>query len=82
MPSPTDRPKDPYLSWWIWLVYAVLVAAGIPWYWPKEDTRLLLGLPAWTAVAIVVSVLISAFTAWLLRRPWPDEDEQDEDAPA
>jgi len=45
----------------------------VPWYWSEGDTELLLGVPRWAAVAVGVSVCVSAFTAWLLRNPWPDE---------
>ncbi len=71
---PLKRHHDgSYLSWPIWLTYLLLFALGVPWYWPAGDTTLWLGMPAWVVVAIGVSAVISLFTAWLLRRPWPGE---------
>ena len=64
-----------YLSWRIWLIYALLFAIAIPWYWPPEDATRWFGMPVWVVVAVVTSAVISGFTAWLLRRPWPDRPE-------
>lgn len=69
-------PKQAKSAGWITLIYGILLAAGIPWYWPVGHTQRLLGVPAWVAVAIVVSMLTSIFTAWLLlAHPWPGEHE-------
>ena len=67
-----------YLSWRTWAVYAVLFGVAIPWYWPAEDARMLLGLPLWVVVSVAGSCGISCFTAWLWLAHWPvDEDEED-----
>jgi hypothetical protein len=67
-----------YLSWRIWAVYAVLFGIAIPWYWPAEDARVLLGFPLWVVVSIAGSFGISCFTAWLFVTRWPaDEDGED-----
>ena len=63
-----------YLSWPIWLAYLMILAVGIPWYWPKDDTTLWFGMPAWVVVAIAASVSLSGYTAWLLGFSWPDEE--------
>ena len=54
----------------------IFLSIGIPWYWPLDETLLFLGFPIWVAVAIGVSILASAYTAYLLSRPW-SVDEQD-----
>jgi len=46
--------------------YLILLAAGIPWYWPEGNTARLFGLPAWVTIAIIVSVLASVLTAFIL----------------
>ena len=74
---PHSRNGDLYLVWPIWLTYGFLLAIGIPWYWPRDSQALFLGVPAWVAVSVGASVLISAFTAWLLRRPWPGETDRE-----
>jgi len=53
-------------------VYCLLLAIGIPWYWPEDDTRIVLGLPAWVLVAMLVGLIASVYTAWCVRR----EDQQ------
>ena len=70
MPSDNNKPAA---RRWPAMVYCLLVAIGIPWYWPRHDTTLIFGVPAWVAVAIGVSVIGSVFTAWLLRAPWEQE---------
>lgn len=64
---------------WPALVYVVLLAIGIPWYWPADDDRIVLGMPGWVIVAIVASACASAFTAWLLAKPWPAESRPEND---
>lgn len=61
------------LGSWVW--YLLIVAVGIPWYWPRDDDTVWLGAPAWAVVAVLASASASALTAWRLRRPWPGEDE-------
>ena len=66
-------------QYWILAVYFLLVVIGIPWYWPDDVSRLVLGLPVWFFVAILVSVCASVFTAFLLLRyPWKIEEETEE----
>ncbi len=67
--------KGPYLSLKVWGVYAVLLVAAVPWYWPADDETRWGGVPAWVVVALLGSVAVSLYTAWLLRRPWPSEEE-------
>ena len=58
-------------------VYAVLIAIGIPWYWPADHTGILFGFPTWVIVAISCSLAASVFTAWLLSTPWAEEQDPD-----
>jgi len=63
---------------YIALAYAALLAAGIPWYWPRGDRTLVLGVPAWVAAAVLAGAAAAALTIWYLREPWPGEDEEDD----
>ena len=64
---------------WVFVVYFIFLIAGIPWYWPDESSLILFGLPAWVFIAILVSLLTSIFTAFLLLKyPWETEIELDE----
>jgi hypothetical protein len=59
--------------WWPIIVFLVLLVAAVPWYWPDSDHSIIFGVPAWVALAVLVSLFASIFTAWLLFRPWPGE---------
>jgi hypothetical protein len=63
-----------YLSWWVWLVYALLLAAALPWYWQAGDDRLWWGMPAWAAAAVAASAVASLLTAVLMWCFWPADD--------
>ena len=64
---------------WIGVVYFILLVLGIPWYWPEDINLVVLGLPIWVFVAILISLLTSIFTAFLLLRySWELEPESDE----
>ena len=66
-------------SVWIIFVYLFLLTVAIPWYWPEGINPIILGFPAWVLIAIVVSIITSIFTAFiLLRYPWSESIELDE----
>ena len=65
---------------WPAFVYLVLIALGVPWYWPQFNHSIVLGVPGWVMVAIVVSFVASVFTAWLLWQPWPGESVDSRDS--
>jgi|TARA_B100000953_G_scaffold276677_1_gene250982 hypothetical protein len=67
--------KGPHLSLKVWGGYAVLLLVAVPWYWPADDKTRWAGVPAWVVVSLAGSVVVSLYTAWLLRRPWPSEEE-------
>lgn len=61
----------------ILVVYLLLFAVAVPWYWqflPIADDRFLLGMPVWACGAVAGSLLISLFSCWTLLRRWPCED--------
>ena len=59
--------------------FLILLLAGIPWYWPADDRTLVLGIPAWVAVAIAAGAVTAALTIACLLAPWPQEDEGEDD---
>ena len=77
MTSDSLKPPGP----WIWAVYAMLFAVAVPWYWPKDDTTVWLGMPAWVTVAILTSLVISIFTSWVWSRTSFGDEEEPEDVP-
>ncbi len=64
---------------WIWLVYLLLFALSVPWYLPaNEAPALWLGLPYWVVLSVLAVFAIACFTAWVIQRHWPlDDDEAD-----
>lgn len=65
--------RDSRTKTWPLVIFLVLLAAAIPWYWPDSNHTIIFGVPAWVALAIFVSVFGSIFTACLLLKPWPGE---------
>ncbi len=66
------------------LIYGLLLLLGVPWYWGfvgQDPPRLWWGAPAWFVVAVLASAATSSVTAFLLRRPWPEELEPSEPLP-
>jgi uncharacterized BrkB/YihY/UPF0761 family membrane protein len=64
---------------WVFAVYLLLLIIAIPWYWPKDSQLIIAGLPAWVFVAILISIVTSIFTAYLLLRyPWSMDTDADE----
>lgn len=82
MHSPGDHDDTRRPGWLLPAAYLILLAVGVPWYWPEGDTTLWFGLPAWIVTALAASLAVSVLTAIVLRRPWPDEVESsDEEEP-
>lgn len=77
----TGDERAPLRRPWIWLVYGALLAISIPWYRePGSVPRIWLGIPDWALVSLLATLAVAGFTAWVVLRHWPD-DEDDEAAP-
>jgi hypothetical protein len=59
-------------------LFGLLLVLAVPWYWPADSTLVWFGVPAWVCVAVLVSLAAAVLTAWLMRRPWPGEDADDD----
>lgn len=57
------------------VAFLLLLALGIPWYWPADDRSTVAGVPSWVAMAVLCGLLAAVLTAYLLRRAWPDDEE-------
>ena len=53
---------------WVFVVYLLLLAVIVPWYWPADDTRLAFGVPLWVLASLGGLVGAAVFTAWLYVR--------------
>jgi polyferredoxin len=70
--------QEPRRVWWIWLVYLLLYAVAIPWYWPENYRGpLILGFPLWVAVSLSAFFLVSAWTAFVALRFWQLRDGEE-----
>lgn len=66
--------EEPLRHAWIWVVYLVLYALSIPWYWPPgERPSLWFGLPSWIVVSILATAGIAVFTVFVIQRYWTDD---------
>ncbi len=66
-----DEPRQHPL---IWVVYLLLFAVAVPWYWPTGYRGpLVLGLPLWAAVSLGAVVLMALWTGFVIRRWWREE---------
>ncbi len=62
---------------WIWLVYLLLFALSVPWYLPADEAPTLwLGLPYWVVLSVLAVIAIACFTAWVIQRHWPLDDDE------
>jgi len=68
--------SEPRRVRWIWLVYLLLYAVAIPWYWPAGyQGPLVSGFPLWVLVSLGSMLLLAIWTAWVIHRFWRSEDE-------
>lgn len=73
--------SEPIRRPWLWVGMVVLILLGIPWYLPEGTLEpIVFGLPLWTIVAILSSVLFCAYLSWILVRHW-NLVEDEEEAP-
>ena len=73
----TEKQVEPRQVWWLWLVYALLYAVAIPWYWPADFRGpLILGLPLWVVVTLVAVFALSLWTLFAITRYWKIGEEE------
>ena len=73
-----DLVVEPRKIRYIWLVYLLLYALAIPWYWPEGYRGpLILGFPLWVAVSLGGVLLLAVWTVWVIRRYWIMAQEEE-----
>lgn len=60
---------------WIWVVYALLFGASVPWYLPDGPLRLWFGVPHWVVLSLGAIVCVACFTLFVVRRYWTEDEE-------
>ncbi len=70
--------REPRRHPWLWLVYLLLYAVAVPWYWPAGYRGpLILGLPLWMVVSLLAVLLLAGWTTWVIFRYWKTVGEED-----
>ena len=64
---------DPGRKLWVWIVFALLFGGMLP-LWPIPGAWF--GLPAWAIFAVVMSFMVSLFTAYVILQVWQDSDDE------
>ena len=75
-----SRPtKEPVRKPWIWIVMALIMLAGIPWYLPTGSlSPVVLGLPYWMLISIVSSLVLCGYLSWVALNEWDVVEEEEE----
>ena len=64
---------------WIWSVYLLLFGASVPWYLPTTaPVRIWFGLPHWVVISLLATLGVAVFTAFVVHRFWPDEEDPEQ----
>ena len=59
--------------YWTWIIYLILFAFSIPWYFPAgQEMNLIYGLPVWLLCSISAVLSMAIFTVWIIRKYWTD----------
>ena len=66
---------DPIHCPWVGVGIFILFLAMLP-VWPFTGNWL--GVPAWAVFALLISILTSFFTAYVILRVWQDSDDKEE----
>ena len=68
---------EPRQVWWLWVVYALLYAVAIPWYWPEGYRGpLVFGLPLWVGVTLLSVLALALWTVLVITRFWKTGPEE------
>ncbi|MFQ5581776.1 MAG: hypothetical protein ACE5F3_03995 [Mariprofundaceae bacterium] len=63
----------------LYLLIAVLLILTVPWWFTVPADRQILGMPAWAAYSLGMSVLFAVVMAALLKRFWELSAGKDDD---
>lgn len=67
-PEPVKNPK-------LVIVFLILVALTVPWYFPKGTYEpIFFGFPYWAMISLIMSIALAVFLSWTIENRW-DENE-------
>ena len=62
----------------VWVVYLLLFAVAIPWYWPTGYSgHPVMGFPLWVAVTVSAVILLALWTAFVITHYWQDSGDEE-----
>lgn len=61
--------KEP-LQAWIWITFSILLFLTVPYFFAGTHKPLVFGLPLWFLICLAASVVIVAFTGYVIVRQW------------
>lgn len=70
--------KEPISKPWIWIIMALIMLGGIPWYLPKGSLQpTVLGVPYWMLISVAFSFILCGYLSWLCLSQWDIVEEQE-----
>lgn len=71
--------KEPVRRPWIWVVLALIVVAGVPWYLPQGTLEpLVFGVPYWLLISVFFSLVLCGYLSWLCLTQWKVVEDEEE----
>lgn len=64
--------KDP-VKLKIWCGFIAILLFLVPWYWPKESTHTIVGIPAWAFFIMVFLVALVIYINFIIGSQWDIE---------
>jgi hypothetical protein len=62
----------------VWVVYVLLFAVAVPWYWPTGYSgHAVMGLPLWVAVTVAAVILLALWTTFVITHYWRDSGDEE-----
>ncbi|RCW78241.1 hypothetical protein DER71_1593 [Halanaerobium sp. DL-01] len=63
--------KEPIKTKWIWVVLAIIILSGVPWYLPEGTYNpIILGFPYWAFISIISAVALAIFLNYVIDKFW------------
>ncbi|MDP3487150.1 MAG: hypothetical protein Q8S19_04360 [Bacillota bacterium] len=66
--------KEPIRFGWVWVVLAIIILAGVPWYLPKGGIHpIIFGMPYWAVISVLSTIALAVFLNYVVTNYWDME---------
>jgi len=66
--------KEPIKTKWIWVVLAIIILAGVPWYLPEGTYNpIIFGFPYWAFISLISTIALAIFLNYVIDKFWDME---------